>query len=103
MYHNYLIVFLPFALKAASNYMLALEENCRSATVVPQKSSVSMLLFVFQEGQQHAVMLYTWRCCSRAIPQPKVHYPSTSVADPGSGAFLTPGSGMGKIQDPDPG
>jgi cytoplasmic FMR1 interacting protein len=19
----------------------------------------------------HAVMLYTWRCCSRAIPQPK--------------------------------
>ena len=28
-----------------------------------------------------------------------------SVADPdtGSGAFLTPGSGMGKNQDPDPG
>jgi hypothetical protein len=23
--------------------------------------------------------------------------------DPGSGAFLTPGSGMGKNQDPDPG
>lgn len=23
------------------------------------------------EGQKHAVMLYTWRCCSRAIPQPK--------------------------------
>ena len=21
--------------------------------------------------QEHAVMLYTWRCCSRAIPQPK--------------------------------
>ncbi len=27
----------------------------------------------------------------------------TSVADPGSDAFLTPGSGMGKNQDPDPG
>lgn len=24
-----------------------------------------------EEGQVHAVMLYTWRCCSRAIPQPK--------------------------------
>ncbi len=28
---------------------------------------------------------------------------TNSVADPGSGAFLTPGSGMGKNQDPDPG
>ena len=27
----------------------------------------------------------------------------TSVTDPGSGAFLTPGSGMGKKQGPDPG
>jgi hypothetical protein len=27
----------------------------------------------------------------------------SKVADPGSGAFLTPGSGMGKNQDPDPG
>ncbi|XP_026473678.1 cytoplasmic FMR1-interacting protein-like [Ctenocephalides felis] len=26
---------------------------------------------LLEEGQQHAVMLYTWRCCSRAIPQPK--------------------------------
>jgi hypothetical protein len=26
-----------------------------------------------------------------------------SVADPGSGTFLTPESGMGKNQDPDPG
>jgi hypothetical protein len=26
-----------------------------------------------------------------------------SVADPGSGAFLTPGSGMGKNPDPDQG
>lgn len=26
---------------------------------------------MLQEGQEHAVMLYTWRCCSRAIPQPK--------------------------------
>ncbi len=26
-----------------------------------------------------------------------------SVADPGSGAFLSPGSGMGKSLDPDPG
>ena len=26
---------------------------------------------MLQEGKEHAVMLYTWRCCSRAIPQPK--------------------------------
>lgn len=26
---------------------------------------------MLKEGQEHAVMLYTWRCCSRAIPQPK--------------------------------
>ncbi|XP_059481300.1 cytoplasmic FMR1-interacting protein isoform X1 [Neocloeon triangulifer] len=26
---------------------------------------------LLEEGVQHAVMLYTWRCCSRAIPQPK--------------------------------
>lgn len=26
---------------------------------------------LLDEGEQHAVMLYTWRCCSRAIPQPK--------------------------------
>lgn len=26
---------------------------------------------MLEQGEQHAVMLYTWRCCSRAIPQPK--------------------------------
>ncbi|KAK3928668.1 Cytoplasmic FMR1-interacting protein [Frankliniella fusca] len=26
---------------------------------------------LLEEGVEHAVMLYTWRCCSRAIPQPK--------------------------------
>ncbi|ROT84477.1 putative cytoplasmic FMR1-interacting protein [Penaeus vannamei] len=26
---------------------------------------------LLEEGENHAVMLYTWRCCSRAIPQPK--------------------------------
>ncbi|XP_021955004.1 cytoplasmic FMR1-interacting protein isoform X2 [Folsomia candida] len=26
---------------------------------------------LLEEGTEHAVMLYTWRCCSRAIPQPK--------------------------------
>ena len=26
---------------------------------------------MLEEGHDHAVMLYTWRCCSRAIPQPK--------------------------------
>ncbi|XP_045489000.1 cytoplasmic FMR1-interacting protein [Pieris rapae] len=26
---------------------------------------------LLEEGNAHAVMLYTWRCCSRAIPQPR--------------------------------
>ncbi|GAB6019487.1 Cytoplasmic FMR1-interacting protein 1 [Chamberlinius hualienensis] len=26
---------------------------------------------LLEKGNEHAVMLYTWRCCSRAIPQPK--------------------------------
>lgn len=26
---------------------------------------------MLEEGEQHAVNLYTWRCCSRSIPQPK--------------------------------
>ena len=26
---------------------------------------------MLQEGQEHAVMLYSWLCCSWAIPQPK--------------------------------
>lgn len=26
---------------------------------------------LLEEGQEHAVMLYTWRCCSRALPQVK--------------------------------
>ena len=35
-------------------------------------------LFVFQnklleEGQEYAVMMYTWRCCSRALPQVGTH------------------------------
>lgn len=28
---------------------------------------------MLEEGEQHAVNLYTWRCCSRSIPQPKSH------------------------------
>ena len=26
---------------------------------------------LLEEGQEYAVMLYTWRCCSRALPQVK--------------------------------
>jgi hypothetical protein len=38
-------------------------------------SKAFLLLYLqnelLEEGLTHAVMLYTWRCCSRAIPQPK--------------------------------
>jgi hypothetical protein len=42
-----------------------------------------------------------FRNCSSKTRKSKI-YLFNSVADPGSGAFLTPGSGMGKNQDPDP-
>lgn len=28
---------------------------------------------MLEEGERHAINLYTWRCCSRSIPQPKSH------------------------------
>uniref|UniRef100_A0A1B0FQF2 Uncharacterized protein n=1 Tax=Glossina morsitans morsitans TaxID=37546 RepID=A0A1B0FQF2_GLOMM len=41
------------------------DRNIRPTTT---HANLNVLL---EEGQKHAVMLYTWRCCSRAIPQPK--------------------------------
>ncbi|XP_067136856.1 cytoplasmic FMR1-interacting protein isoform X5 [Centruroides vittatus] len=34
-------------------------------------NSINVQNEMLEEGEEHAVMLYTWRCCSRAIPQPK--------------------------------
>ncbi|CAH0396187.1 unnamed protein product [Bemisia tabaci] len=34
---------------------------------------------LLEDGLEHAVMLYTWRCCSRAIPQPKSNEQSNWV------------------------
>ncbi len=90
---NYLVFYCPLPLKAAWKicwYWTQTADRLQSC----RRRAVSQFCYLFQEGQQHAVMLYTWRCCSRAIPQPKVHCPPTSVADPGSGSFLTPGSGI---------
>ncbi len=39
----------------------------------------------------------------RNLKKSLFYYGSVADPDPGSGAFLTPGSGMGKSQDPDPG
>jgi hypothetical protein len=41
--------------------------------------------------------LFYYRDTYLSYPKPKI-YTGTSVADPGFGAFLTPGSGMGKIR-----
>ena len=41
------------------------------AKYIEEATVHSSLNEMIEEGQQHAVMLYTWRCCSRAIPQPK--------------------------------
>jgi cytoplasmic FMR1 interacting protein len=41
------------------------------AKYIEEATVHSSLNEMLEEGQDHAVMLYTWRCCSRAIPQPK--------------------------------
>ncbi|XP_040569024.1 cytoplasmic FMR1-interacting protein [Lepeophtheirus salmonis] len=46
-------------------YVTGVAKYIEEATV---HSELNKLL---EKGQEHAVMLYTWRCCSRAIPQPK--------------------------------
>ncbi len=43
----------------------------RVAKYIEEATVHSSLNEMLEEGQDHAVMLYTWRCCSRAIPQPK--------------------------------
>lgn len=41
------------------------------AKYIEEATVHSSLNEMLEEGHEHAVMLYTWRCCSRAIPQPK--------------------------------
>ena len=41
------------------------------AKYIEEATVHSFLNELLEEGHEHAVMLYTWRCCSRAIPQPK--------------------------------
>ncbi|XP_039954773.1 cytoplasmic FMR1-interacting protein [Bactrocera neohumeralis] len=41
------------------------------AKYIEEATTHANLNVLLEEGQKHAVMLYTWRCCSRAIPQPK--------------------------------
>ncbi|OQR79720.1 cytoplasmic FMR1-interacting protein-like [Tropilaelaps mercedesae] len=41
------------------------------AKYIEEATVHSELNEMLEQGEQHAVMLYTWRCCSRAIPQPK--------------------------------
>lgn len=44
---------------------------CGVAKYIEEATVQSHLNEMLAEGESHAVMLYTWRCCSRAIPQPK--------------------------------
>ncbi|XP_074599073.1 cytoplasmic FMR1-interacting protein Sra-1 [Brevipalpus obovatus] len=44
---------------------------CGVAKYLEEANYQAKLNQMLEEGEKHAVMLYTWRCCSRAIPQPK--------------------------------
>lgn len=44
---------------------------CGVAKYIEEATVQCQLNRMLEEGEKHAVMLYTWRCCSRAIPQPK--------------------------------
>ncbi|GIX94913.1 cytoplasmic FMR1-interacting protein [Caerostris darwini] len=41
------------------------------AKYIEEATVHSELNEMLEEGEEYAIMLYTWRCCSRAIPQPK--------------------------------
>ncbi|GAV08221.1 hypothetical protein RvY_17946 [Ramazzottius varieornatus] len=41
------------------------------ARYIEEATVHSSLNELLEEGHKHAVTLYTWRCCSRSIPQPK--------------------------------
>ena len=52
--------------------ILSIKSSSSSVAKYIEEATVhSSLNEMLEEGQEHAVMLYTWRCCSRAIPQPK--------------------------------
>jgi len=44
---------------------------CGVAKYIEEATVQAQLNRMLEEGEKHAVTLYTWRCCSRAIPQPK--------------------------------
>lgn len=44
---------------------------CGVAKYIEEATIQAQLNRMLEEGEKHAIMLYTWRCCSRAIPQPK--------------------------------
>ena len=45
---------------------------------------------MLEEGHEYAVMLYTWRSCSRAIPQVRQSWPGGFPAPLGGGTTLCP-------------
>ncbi|KAK3732632.1 hypothetical protein RRG08_057326 [Elysia crispata] len=50
------------------------DKNAFVTSVAKYKEQATVqadLNLILEEGQEYAVMLYTWRCCSRAIPQVK--------------------------------
>ena len=44
---------------------------CGVAKYIEEATVQAQLNQMLEDGEKHATMLYTWRCCSRAIPQPK--------------------------------
>jgi cytoplasmic FMR1 interacting protein len=54
-----------------NNILFGLSIISSVAKYIEEATVHSSLNEMLEEGQDHAVMLYTWRCCSRAIPQPK--------------------------------
>jgi len=43
--------------------------SCCSSVVCDKLTGLQLQNELLEEGEVYAVMLYTWRCCSRALPQ----------------------------------
>ena len=67
------------AMSGSIVYKVCLDTNFEDKTAyvtgiskyIEEAAMHAQLNQLLEQGNEHAIMLYTWRCCSRAIPQVK--------------------------------
>ena len=57
------------SLKLVDYLLIAVDTVSHSITITFCIVNFYLQNKLLEEGQEYAVMMYTWRCCSRALPQ----------------------------------